>query len=155
MGFHVEVESTLSKDWTNVCVEIADEGCVVGVRDALKVGEAQAKLAHKYKSRTGELERKTAGKLLEVSRFGAVGELKADTPYASFVEKGTKPHEITVRKAPMLHWVDEGGDDHFAITVQHPGTDPMPFLEPTIPLMEHTINARVESATERAQRHLK
>lgn len=38
-----------------------------------------------------------------------------------FVDQGTKPHIIRPKNAKMLHWVDKGGEDHFAKEVNHPG----------------------------------
>jgi hypothetical protein len=39
-----------------------------------------------------------------------------------FVDEGTKAHIIKPVTAKVLHWVDAGGDDHFAKLVHHPGT---------------------------------
>lgn len=52
----------------------------------------------------------------------------AGAEHASYIEKGTRPHEIrpTFRKA--LRWPIEGGYA-FARIVRHPGTAPRPFLE--------------------------
>lgn len=60
-----------------------------------------------------------------------------DVPYAPFVIKGTKPHQITAKAARTLHWVNPGGADIFRRTVHHPGTKPNPFprraAEPMMP----------------------
>lgn len=45
-----------------------------------------------------------------------------------YVEFGTPPHVITPKTKQVLRWVGEGGDEHFAKRVFHPGTDPNPFF---------------------------
>ena len=47
-------------------------------------------------------------------------------------ETGTKPHIITPKKARVLHWVNEGGQDIFAMRVRHPGTKATPHITPAI-----------------------
>jgi hypothetical protein len=49
----------------------------------------------------------------------------SDVPQAAFVVRGTRPHIIQGR--PVLHWLDDGGNDVFARTVHHPGTKPNRF----------------------------
>ena len=51
--------------------------------------------------------------------------------YAFYVEFGTVPHIIKAKNAGSLHW-KEGGKDHFAMVVHHPGTDPQPFIRTAI-----------------------
>lgn len=52
--------------------------------------------------------------------------------YAQAVEYGTAAHEIKAKDAEALHWKDEDGEDVFATRVQHPGTEPRPFLRPAV-----------------------
>lgn len=51
--------------------------------------------------------------------------------YAPYIEYGTEPHEITPNEKAALRWEDEEGE-HFAKRVQHPGTEPHPFLRPAL-----------------------
>jgi hypothetical protein len=44
-----------------------------------------------------------------------------------YLTKGTDPHPIDPVVANVLHWVS-GGQDFFASHVDHPGTQPNPFL---------------------------
>lgn len=48
----------------------------------------------------------------------------AHVPYAKFVVEPTKAHVIAARNAKALHWTGGslGPGDHFARSVQHPGT---------------------------------
>ena len=45
---------------------------------------------------------------------------------------GTKSHIIRARRAKMLHWKDEQGNDRFAKQVNHPGTQPKPHARPAV-----------------------
>lgn len=67
-------------------------------------------------------------------------QVEARTPYAVFVERGTRPHDIRPRKAKVLAWggvrrlsgaLARGSSaTHFAKLVHHPGTRAKPYLEP-------------------------
>ena len=49
--------------------------------------------------------------------------------YAAYMEFGTRPHSITPDTAPVLHfWVD--GVEVVTDFVQHPGTEPRPYMQP-------------------------
>src|SRR6266542_4284798 len=67
-------------------------------------------------------------------------QVEARTPYAAFVELGTRPHIIRPRKAKVLAWggvrrlsgalARGSAPTHFAMLVHHPGTWPKPYLIP-------------------------
>lgn len=78
------------------------------------------------------------GELRESISFHLNGHsliVRADAPYALFVEMGTRPHIIRPHPRPSLsgrgqhslHWT-EGGEDIFAAVVHHPGTRAQAFL---------------------------
>jgi len=90
------------------------------------------------------VHRKT-GNLGRSIRIGAQTERSvtviAGANYASFVEYGTRPHEITPRAAKALRFAvggnrrlsgspRSGAPVVFARRVHHPGTKPYPFLVP-------------------------
>lgn len=52
----------------------------------------------------------------------------ADTPYAAAVSLGTKPHEIVPNKAKVLRFPTKGGTVVYTTRVNHPGTQPNPYL---------------------------
>jgi hypothetical protein len=54
-------------------------------------------------------------------------EVIADAPYASFVHEGTRPHHIAPRQASVLRF-PKSGTMLYRPSVQHPGTQPRPFL---------------------------
>lgn len=69
----------------------------------------------------------------------AAWRVVASMPYAAFVHDGTVPHVIKAKKAPMLHWIDAGGEHRFAKLVHHPGTKPQPFLKEALILAGATL----------------
>jgi hypothetical protein len=52
-----------------------------------------------------------------------------DVNYATDVEMGTAPHVITPRNKKALSWP---GAAHPVARVNHPGTQPQPFLRPAL-----------------------
>ncbi len=52
-----------------------------------------------------------------------------DVNYATDVEMGTAPHVITPRNKKALYWP---GADHPVAKVNHPGTQPQPYLRPAL-----------------------
>jgi hypothetical protein len=56
-----------------------------------------------------------------------VGSL--DCNYATYVEMGTSPHVIVPRNKKALYWP---GADHPVARVNHPGTQPQPYLRPAL-----------------------
>lgn len=60
---------------------------------------------------------------------GDGAEVFANAPHAPWVEYGTRPHEIRPKPGrKALRWFPGGGKAAFARSVQHPGTDPLPFF---------------------------
>lgn len=57
---------------------------------------------------------------------------------AVYLEYGTSPHPI-VGHRKVLHWVDESGQDHFAMYVRHPGFPAIPHIRPTMNVLETRI----------------
>src|ERR1700733_3276861 len=55
--------------------------------------------------------------------------VRADAPYAAYVETGTHPHPITAH-GPWSLWSPEEG--YLGHEVNHPGTKPQPFLRKAI-----------------------
>lgn len=51
----------------------------------------------------------------------------ANTPYAEYVIKGTKEHDIRPKAARALHIMDAHGAQGFAAFVHHPGSKPNDF----------------------------
>jgi len=68
---------------------------------------------------------------------GKVGPNLSVTPYAIFVNSGTRPHIIRPRTAKALYWP---GAKHPVKMVHHPGTKANPFVERTAMKAEGPVN---------------
>lgn len=65
--------------------------------------------------------------------------------YAIFVEYGTRPHTITPDDAQALNF-SVGGQEVFAKKVEHPGTEPQPFLRSAAEETQRRMDEAVEGA---------
>jgi HK97 gp10 family phage protein len=110
-------------------------------------------------TRTAHLRDKIAAVFLSssVSESGAfksvAAEIKAAASYASYVENGTRPHEIPVGRKGFLAWENPQaqGDWIFALhTVHHPGTKPHPFMGPAYHATERELERQMTMTVERA-----
>ena len=86
-----------------------------------------ARASHRFKTRSGTLERFTEAKVDRANLRAEVGFKASDVPYGAYVHDGTPPHKIRPKDRRALRWV-AGGDFVFAKGVNHPGTAPDPFL---------------------------
>jgi hypothetical protein len=59
---------------------------------------------------------------------GLEGEVTVGAPYAVFVASGTQPHIIVPMRVEALRF-EVGGEVVFTKRVQHPGTQPNPFVK--------------------------
>ena len=148
VDFTVEIDTDdLERAWAE-SLRVLSDGIRTGVSNGVTEGAQEARTVHRYKDRTGALTASTVGRV-EVSTPGAaVGVIEATKPYASFVEEGTRPHEIRPRKAASLHWVDADGD-HFAKKVNHPGTPSLPFIGPAVLKAERVMVRDIEVAADK------
>jgi hypothetical protein len=81
-----------------------------------------------FTPRTGKLQKGTSAKTL--SRVnGVMVRLVNRRGYASYVEHGTRPHDIVAKNGGMLrfYWAKGGGNVAFR-KVRHPGTKATHFL---------------------------
>jgi HK97 gp10 family phage protein len=78
-----------------------------------------------------------------------------DTPYAAYVEFGTRPHEIRPKQAGGVLRFQMGGQTVYAQVVNHPGTKAQPFVRPAFEAWVDRVGkdvaeAHVERFTEEA-----
>jgi hypothetical protein len=118
---------------------------------AITEGENQARSNHRFESRTGLLERTIYSEITSEIPGEPEGEFVAPAPYASHVNYGTKPHPITPRHADMLKWQDDEGW-HFHMEVNHPGTQPDPFMTDAANWAELVLNNEMQAEVESACR---
>ena len=58
------------------------------------------------------------------------------------VESGTEPHPITPDEADALVFEGDDGEPVFADSVDHPGTEPQPFMQPGFEAMVRELRQR-------------
>lgn len=75
--------------------------------------------------------------------------VKASTPYAKFVEEGTRPHPIEARRKAALRFV-QAGTLRFAKRVQHPGTKATHFMQKAQEAAGRELVRMLEEAIRRA-----
>lgn len=122
-----------------------------GVRDGVSEGAAEARTTHKYKDQSGALTASINGRVLVSTPGAALGEIRASKGYASEVENGTPPHVIVPKRAKALRF-NIGGRTVFATKVNHPGTQPRPFMAQAYQKAERVLQARIEQGIERARK---
>lgn len=149
--------------------------CIEGVQRGVRAGVSWARLDHPYRDRTGTLTA-SIGSLVTTSQAGAEGVIAAEAAHASYIEKGTKPHMIWPKagegsKGPTregqsrrkkgdvgthrvaLRWFEDGSTDpRFARFVRHPGTAPMPFIQPAAEVAREYILAEIDKLGPEIQR---
>lgn len=145
----IEGWDELERAWNGAVKRVYRDGCRRGVREA--VADAVAEAERLAPEHTGALKAGIHGGTTDVEGTGAEGHVTSDAPYSSFVEEGTRPHDITAKRAPMLAWENPQGDWHHAKTVHHPGTRPHPFMGPALQKAERVIEREIGVATARAQ----
>lgn len=171
MTFHATLEISTS---FSLAQSVILDGVGPAVRTACVEGAAEAIRVHTYKDRTGTLTRSITGELTFASRGKAEGEIVAATPYAKYVEEGTRPHDIWPKagygeRGPlkpgqgrrkltdvgthrvMLRWYDDAGGVHFARMVHHPGSKPYPFMGPAYLKAERVLEREVDLLAARAE----
>ncbi len=151
LALTVDIEGLeeLQAAWDSAFTELA-ASTATATEKACQEGAAEARAAHTYKDRTGHLTASIAGHLTRVNPLDAEGVIEAKAPYASYVEEGTSPHEITGN--PLAF--EAGGELIFARRVHHPGTQPHPFMGPALQKAERVLQREGEVAVDRAAERL-
>jgi hypothetical protein len=112
------------------------------VRLAIDEGVREAINTRRYQDQTGLLTSRISGYVEVSTPGGAAGYLGAFTKYASFVEGGTRPHEI--RGNPLLTFKASNGQWVTTHLVHHPGTRPDGFVGRGFLKAERVILREVE-----------
>ena len=100
-----------------------NEGIVKAIRGAVKDGVDHAKATSLFKDKSGKTRKSIRG---AVDDFSMKGTVKASGA-AIYLENGTPPHEITAKNGGALKFM-MNGQWVFRKSVQHPGTEPRPFM---------------------------
>jgi hypothetical protein len=159
--------------WAAACRELA-RGCVQAVIHGVADGATAALSTGRWRDRTGETRSKTRGIVETITTNGAAGELHSLVKWASYLEDGTRPHEIRPKAGsgemgPLLpgqsrraktdigthrvalRWFDDGGAIHFARVVHHPGTQPTGYMNEGFTTCARVMIDEVEAGVANAQ----
>lgn len=119
------------------------------VETAVKAGVRESVVRRRYKDRTGQLTQGATGEVLIRLADGAVGEMRWPARYASFVDAGTRPHEIRARRASNLvfDWPKIGGI-FVGKRVSHPGTPAFGFAGLAYHKAEAVLAAEIEGGAQ-------
>lgn len=146
---HVEIDTAeLRQRWARA-MSVLESGLPRAVNTAVRGGAQHAINVHPYRDRSGDLTSSIRGELVMATKGEAVGEIRATAKYASFVENGTRPHVIEARRARFLRWESADGV-HFAVSVNHPGGRPYPFLGPALLRSETLLERELDLLAARA-----
>jgi hypothetical protein len=145
MALHVSIDLTGFRRLRDETVRDLGRGLTDAVRGGLDAGAAYARRTHAHQRQTGRLTGSELHARIDSSDArGAMGALVNDTPYAKFVEYGTRPHRIYPKNGrylkfnagtPSVHGFDLSSETVFARFVNHPGTKPLPFMRPAFDLV--------------------
>lgn len=72
-------------------------------------------------------------------------------PASSFVNDGTPPHVIEAKNAKALRF-EMNGELVFAKRVNHPGTQPQPFMDRAERVADRALNREIQVAVDEIQR---
>lgn len=125
-----------------------ERGIHQAVGDACSDGAAEAR--SRAPIRTGKLASSIRGRLVTGGTKLAVGFVEAEADHAIFVEEPTAPHTITPKREGGLLRFQSGGKTVFAHSVNHPGTKAQPFMAPSVPVVESSLETHTQAAAARA-----
>jgi hypothetical protein len=130
---------------------------------AAKVGVERAQARRRYKNRTGNLTFEAVGRPVTTNPTGGTAEMVWPVSYASYVNDGTKAHDILPKlgagfigppqpgqgrrsrgKGRVMLAFNVGGHMAFARRVRHPGTQPYAFADEAALQAQHTLVHEVE-----------
>lgn len=124
---------------------------LLALRDATSAAQQHAMSTKLWKDGDGVSNPKHLRQNIKAKVSGKKGSVKADRPYASFLEFGTKAHGPVT--ANMLHW-HSFGVHHFAKWVR--GISPRPFMKEAylhgLTVQEHAAEHYVSEAIARFNR---
>jgi HK97 gp10 family phage protein len=123
-----------------------DTAMAAALHDAGSMVANEARSNHAFTDRTGALSRSIHAQPVDGSFTGRnlTVDVVADTPYARFVEDGTRAHEIRARNARTLKFRGRDGRWVFRRRVQHPGTKPYLYLKGALARLFPQVRERSE-----------
>jgi len=127
--FTVGVDLTGFRQVAAKTVQALQFGARDAARNAAQEGAQEARTVGRFKNQTGRLRAGIVAEFVRSSENSARWDIISKARYSKFVEQGTRPHVIVPVRAVALRFVINGRVI-FASKVNHPGTQPMPFMGP-------------------------
>jgi HK97 gp10 family phage protein len=150
---HIEGADELERRLRELPVKLEKKILRAACRAAAKV--IQQEVEARVPRKTGALAESIR---VSTSFSASKGEVRAKVVaggkqafYATFVEKGTKPHIIRAKVVKRLAIGGAGIAAVFPISVQHPGARAMPFM---VPALEAKFEDAVDAAGKYIAEHL-
>lgn len=148
--FRCTLDLSAFRESANETIRELERGIERVTATAAQEGADEARKVGQFQDRTGQLRRNIAAFRVSGGPRQSSWEVLAATPYAQFVEAGTKPHQIHARSAPYLvfYWPKVGRVVRFT-RVNHPGSRPYPFMGPGLLKAERSMRAGFEGLISR------
>lgn len=148
--FSIDV-SGLLKRWDRAVDALANR-VTRAAEVAAKEGAEHAKAFGTFKDRTGLTRRMTRGVSILRSRWTGLAWFESRVLHASFLDGGTKPHEIHPRPPnKVLRFIGKDGQVVFARKVNHPGTRPYGYMGAGALKVERVLQREAEIAAKEAE----
>lgn len=156
-----------------------ETGIQEATRLAAEAGADEAKRGP-FKDKTGQLRSNIIAEFLRSTERSSEWAIYSPTPYSIFVEEPTRPHDIypkagysqmgplrngqtrrgrgrgphehVVGRGQFLRWKDDGGEQHFAKMVHHPGTPGAKFMAMGKLVAEYTLKDGLQTMVLNIQR---
>ena len=114
----------------------------------------------RYQDKTGRLAGKTEVVPKKQDALGGEYEIQWNTPYAKFIDEGTKAHKIAPKNSRFLvfFWAKKGrlyvgrGKGGARLSVNHPGTKPYAFAGEAYMVAERELLRQVEIGAQDIER---
>ena len=115
-----------------------------------KVVSNYAKKHHKFKTKSGTLEKRIQERMSKDKKLAAeVFINEGDKGYGKYVHEGTKPHVIKPKSKKALYFV-KGGNKNFAKVINHPGIKGEPFLDNALQAQEEKVMKIINDGIDKA-----
>lgn len=145
-GFHA-LEQQTDKALVDLCIQSANAGAEAGAR------EAKSKPESWFKNQTGLTRASIVATAAKFFLDTAWGDYRATSPWAWFLEYGTKKHPIVARNAPnLVFWWALKGYLFIGKRVEHPGSYARRFMSDRMTTWWKAEQAALRAAEQAAAR---
>jgi hypothetical protein len=139
----------LERQWDRAVASTLIDELRAAVARVSSMAATEAKQTHRYNDQSGDLTRSIVVLPTILTRWTISGGIRAGAKYASYVEGGTKPHDILPKTLGGTLSFSVGGRQVFTKKVHHPGTKPHPFMGQAYFRAERALPIECEKACEK------